>query len=187
MWCTGRVCVGSEHALILNLLIKWACQVGVCPISACTGPSKQHIPPIGVRSPLCLNKKRQKNHWLILCYYSWLQKTARSMWIFQAFIGCFQRSRTRHPFICTVGSLRGSSLWSSCSCSAPGHTFIKMHRSPIISIKRGIPSVATTSKKKVQKRNIKAKIYHHPALKCTTIENIGNRGGIRLLIIVRRP
>lgn len=45
--CGQRVClcVWSQRALILNLLIKWACQVGVRPISACSGPSKQHIPP----------------------------------------------------------------------------------------------------------------------------------------------
>lgn len=60
MWCAGGVCVGSERALILNLLIKWACRVGVCPISACAGLSKQHILPADVRSPLSLNTKRRK-------------------------------------------------------------------------------------------------------------------------------
>lgn len=62
MWCAGRVRVRSEHALILNRLIKWACQVGVCPISACTGPSKRHIAPIDVPlPPPRLNKKQWKS------------------------------------------------------------------------------------------------------------------------------
>lgn len=79
-----------------------------------------------VHPPLALTRN-SRNQWLILCYYSWLQKTVCSIRIFQAFMGCFQRSRTPHPFICTVGSVRGSSLWSTCSalgaqslkCTAP--------------------------------------------------------------------
>ena len=57
-----RVCVGSEHALILNLLIKWACQVGVRPFSACTGPSKQHIPTIDELVPHPALTRSGENH-----------------------------------------------------------------------------------------------------------------------------
>lgn len=61
----------------------------------------------------------------------------------------------RHPFICTIGSLQGSSLWFSCSCSVLGAHSLKYTTAQLFPSIPGIPSVATTSKK-VERKNIKA-------------------------------
>lgn len=155
MRCTGKVCVcgGSEHALILNPLIKCACQVGVCPIYTCIGPSKQHIPPVDEHHPLPaqVTAEISDSHYVIIHGF-------RKWFIPSGFFKLSWTVSSDHgPGILSYvqqSARKEAQLWSGCSCSARGAQSLKCTAPQLF------PSIGgylqwIQLQKKVQKRNIK--------------------------------